>query len=191
VVGVVEEAAARGYLVLSCRPFEAEARFSFYGLADLLGGLVAGVLPELPPPQRRALEVALALAESDAPVEERVVGFAFLNALRRLAERNPLLLAVDDVQWLDAPSLALLRYALPRFESEPVVAVLTARGEFPTWLRRDVATVRLLESSWVRSASARSTSSSADASIFAFTRPVLLRVWEASGGNPFFAPRAR
>jgi len=107
--------------------------------------LVAEVLPDLPPPQQRALELALALSDSGNPVEERLVAFAFLNALRRLAERNPLLLAVDDVQWLDASSLALLRYVLPRFESEPVAAVLTARGELPTWLRRDVAAERLLE----------------------------------------------
>jgi hypothetical protein len=152
-LAAVEEAAARGYLVLSCRPSEVEVRFSFSGLADLLGGLVAEVLPDLPPPQRRALELALALSDSGNPVEERLVAFAFLNALRRLAERNPLLLAVDDVQWLDASSLALLRYVLPRFESEPVAAVLTARGELLTWLRRDVAASGCSSSTstWVRS----------------------------------------
>jgi hypothetical protein len=46
-LAAAHEAAALGYLVLSCRPSEAEARFSFSGLADLLGGLVAEVLPEL------------------------------------------------------------------------------------------------------------------------------------------------
>lgn len=186
-LAAVEEAAARGYLVLSCRPFEAEVGFSFSGLADLLGGLVAEVLPELPPPQRRALEVALGLSDSGAPVEERLVAFAFLNALRRLAERNPLLLAVDDVGWLDAPSLALLRYALPRLESESVAAVLTARGEFPAWLRRDVAAERLLElelSPLSVGALHELLRSRLD---LALTRPVLLRVWKLAGGNPFFA----
>ncbi len=186
-LAAIEEAATRGYLVLSCRPFEAEVRFSFSGLADLLGGLVAEVLPELPPPQRRALEVALALSDSGAPVEERLVAFAFLNALRRLGERNPLLLAVDDVQWLDAPSLALLRYALPRFESEPVAAVLTARGEFPAWLRRDVPAERLLELDLPPLSVGALHELLRGRLDVAFARPVLLRVWEVSGGNPFFA----
>jgi DNA-binding CsgD family transcriptional regulator len=186
-LAVVEEAAARGYVVLSCQPSEAEVRFSFSGLKDLLGGHVAEVLPVLPTPQRRALEVALALSDSADPVEERLVAFAFLNALRRLAERSPLLLAVDDVQWLDAPSLALLRYALPRFESESLAAVLTARGEFPGWFRRDVAAERLLELD-LRPLSVGALHELLRRRLdVVFTRPVLLRVWEVSGGNPFFA----
>ena len=79
-LAAADEATARGYLVLSCRPSEAEARFSFSGLADLLGGHVAEVLPELAGPQRGALETALALS-SAGPVEERLVAFAFLSAL--------------------------------------------------------------------------------------------------------------
>ena len=56
----VAAARERGYRVLSCRPVEAEARFSFVGLSDLIGDDAADVLPELPRPQRRALEAALA-----------------------------------------------------------------------------------------------------------------------------------
>lgn len=186
-LAVVEEAAARGYVVLSCQASEAEVRFSFSGLKDLLGGLVAEVLPELPPPQRRALEVAIALSDSSAPVEERLVAFAFLNALRRLAERTPVLLAVDDVQWLDAPSLALLRYALPRLESEPVAAVVTARGEFPAWLRRDVSAERLLELELGPLSVGALHELLRRRLEGALTRPMLLRIWEVSGGNPFFA----
>src|SRR5215469_8198146 len=55
-------AAGRGFRVLSSRPSEAEAGFSFLALTDILGGaVVAEVLPELPPIQRRALEAALLL----------------------------------------------------------------------------------------------------------------------------------
>ena len=136
-LAAVEAAQARGYLVLSCRPAEAEAAFSFVGLADLIGGVVPDVLPQLPRPQRRALEAALALSESEGPpAEEGVVAFAFLSTLRKLAVDNRLLLAIDDVQWLDAPSLAMLRFALARLEAEPVAAILTARDEAPLWLRR-------------------------------------------------------
>ena len=115
----IEAARERGYRVLSCRPVEAEARFSFVGLSDLIGAALADVLPQLPRPQRRALEAALALSEPEgSTVEEGVVAFAFLSALRELAAGNRLLLAIDDVQWLDAPSLAMLRFALARLDGE-------------------------------------------------------------------------
>ena len=75
-----ESAEERRYLVLSSRPAEAEAAFSFAGLADLIAGVVPDVLPRLPRPQRRALEAALALSESEGPpAEEGVVAFAFLS----------------------------------------------------------------------------------------------------------------
>jgi hypothetical protein len=65
----VEAAPARGYRVLSCRPSEAETSYSFGGLADLIGDVVGEALPELPPPQRRALEAALHLVDAQrAPV---------------------------------------------------------------------------------------------------------------------------
>ena len=110
-------AEARGALVLSSRPSEAEARFSFVGVADLIGDVVAEVLPELPRPQRRALEAALALSDAGrAAVDEGVVAFGFLSVLRRLAERHRLVLAIDDAQWLDEPSArdAAVRPASPR-----------------------------------------------------------------------------
>jgi DNA-binding CsgD family transcriptional regulator len=183
-----EAAEERGYLVLSSRPAEAEARFSFAGLADLIGGVVSDVLPGLPPPQRRALEAAIVLVESGhAPTDERVVAFACLSALRALAAGKRLLLAVDDVQWLDAPSLAMLRFTLTRLANETVAALLTVRDEVPPWLRRGVLEEHLL------------TLELGPLSIGALhellrrrietvlSRPVLLRIWETSGGNPFFA----
>jgi DNA-binding CsgD family transcriptional regulator len=187
-LAAAEAAEERGYLVLSCRPSEAEARFSFVGLADLIGGVVADVLPQLPRPQRRALEAALALSESDgAPAEEGVVAFAFLNTLRRLAVGNRLLLAIDDVQWLDAPSLAMLRFALSRLEREPVAVILTARDEVPLWLRRGVAEERSVTIE-LGPLSVGALHELLRARVGAvLPRPMLLRIWETSGGNPFFA----
>jgi DNA-binding CsgD family transcriptional regulator len=187
-LAAVEGAEARDYLVLSCRASEAEARFSFVGLADLLGGVVADVLPDLPQPQRRALETALALSEAEgAPADERVVAFAFLSALRRLAADKRLLLAIDDVQWLDPPSLAMLRFALARIGGEPVVALLTARGEVPPWLRRGLPAGSVLTIE-LGPLSVGALHELLRASIGAvLPRPALLRIWHTSGGNPFFA----
>jgi DNA-binding CsgD family transcriptional regulator len=187
-LAAAEAADARGYLVLSCRPSEAEARFSFAGLADLIGGVVAEVLPQLPRPQRRALEAALALSESDgAHADEGVVAFAFLSALRVLAADNRLLLVIDDVQWLDAPSMAMLRFVLPRLDTEPVAAILTARNEAPSWLRRALPDEQLL-SIELGPLSVGALHELLRTRIgTALPRPTLLRIWETSGGNPFFA----
>ena len=180
--------------MLSCRTSEAEARFSFAGLADLLGGVVSDVLPQLPGPQRRALEAALALSEPvSAPAEEGVVAFAFLNVVRRLAAGNRLLLAIDDVQWLDAPSLAMVRFALSRLETEPVAALLTARDEAPRWLRRlgrlgrGEPEARLLTVTLgpLRIGALHELLGARLGAVL--PRPTLLRIWETSGGNPFFA----
>jgi DNA-binding CsgD family transcriptional regulator len=185
-LAAVDEAAARGYIVLSCRPSEAEARFSFSGLADLLGEHVAEVLPELAGPQRSALEAALGLSSS-GPVEERLVAFAFLNALRRLGGGNRVVVAVDDVQSLDEPSASLLHYALARLETEPVVALLTARGATRSWLGRGEAAGPLLALELGPLSVGALHELLRTRIDVAFPRPVLLRIWETSGGNPFFA----
>ena len=119
----------RGYLVFSCRPAEAEAAFSVRRAGRPDRGACSRCLAGAPRPQRRALEAALALSESERPpAEDSVVAFAFLSTLRKLAVGKRLLLAIDDVQWLDGPSLAMLRFALARLEAEPVAVLLTAKA---------------------------------------------------------------
>jgi DNA-binding CsgD family transcriptional regulator len=187
-LAAVKAAEARGYLVLSCRPAEAEAAFSFVGLADMIGGVLPDVLPQLPRPQRRALEAALALSESEGPpAEEGVVVFAFLSTLRKLAVDNRLLLAIDDVQWLDGPSQAMLRFALARLEAEPVAAILTARDEVPSWLPKAVPHERLrrIELGPLSVGALHELLRTRVGAVL--PRPTLLRIWETSAGNPFFA----
>jgi DNA-binding CsgD family transcriptional regulator len=186
-LAAVEEARARRFGVLSCRPSEAEARFSFSGLADLLGDIPDAALRELPVRQRRALDTALALADAEEVVEEGVLAFAFVRVLRSLSEEAAVLLAIDDVHWLDAPSLALLRYALRRLESEQVAALVTARGEGPAWLRRDLPAERVLEVELGPLSVGALHGLLQDRLGMRFPRPVLLRIWETSSGNPFFA----
>jgi predicted ATPase len=183
----LEEARARRFRVLSCRPSEAEARFSFAGLADLLGGMPDGVLHELPVRQRRALDTALALADAEEVVEQGVLAFAFMRVLRSMAEEAAVLLAVDDVHWLDRPSLALFRYALRRLESEPVAALVTARGQGAAWLRADLPAERVLEVELGPLSVGALHRLLQERLGMRFPRPVLLRIWEASSGNPFFA----
>jgi DNA-binding CsgD family transcriptional regulator len=181
-------AAARGLRVLSSRPAEAETRFSFVGLTDLIGEAAVEALPRLPTPQRRALEATLLLADPDGgPMDERGVALAFLNVLRALAEEGPLVLAIDDVQWLDSSSLAVLRFALARLRDESVLALLACRGELPDWLRRALPEERLqtIELGPL-SVGALHELLRTRVSV-PFPRPTLVRLWETSRGNPFFA----
>jgi DNA-binding CsgD family transcriptional regulator len=183
----VDEAAGRGYCVLSARPSEAETLLAFSALADVLAPVSHSVMPELPPIQRRALEGALLLGEAPLHADDRAIGAAFLGALRVLARDGPICLAVDDVQWLDAASLSALRYALARLEDEPVALLLTARGHAPEWLRRAAPEERL------RTLEVGGLSLGATYELLhvrldvTFPRPVLVRLWETAEGNPFFA----
>ena len=183
----LEAAAERGYRTLSTRPSEAEARLSYAGLADLLSAVAGVVLPELPPIQQRALEGALLLGASEAPVDERAIGAAFLQALRVLAATGPVCLAVDDLQWLDPPSLGALQFALTRLGDHPVGALVTVRGDVPPWLRRSFPEPGLEEVE-VTGLSVGAMQQLLHTRLGAsFPRPTLLRLWDTSGGNPFFA----
>lgn len=169
--------------MLATRPSEAETGYSYAGLADLLQDVVDDVLPRLPPVQRRALEAALLLGAPDASVDERAVGAAFLGALKTLAADGPLCLSVDDLQWLDAASLGPLRFAFARLDHQPVAALLAVRGTAPEWLRR--AGPRLVELHGLTLGATHELLRTRLGTSFA--RPLLVRIWETSGGNPFFA----
>jgi DNA-binding CsgD family transcriptional regulator len=186
----IELALERGYRALACLPTASETAFSFAGLSDLLSPVVDEVLPRLPAPQRAALGAALALVESEAEnTDERVVGLALLSALRRLAARDPVLVAVDDVQWLDPASAAALRFAARRLQDESVKLLLSGRverGAAPRQVERDLAD-RLLR---IR-VGPLSSGDLHRVIVGRFSRSLpriaLLRVHEASAGNPFYA----
>jgi DNA-binding CsgD family transcriptional regulator len=126
------QAAGRSYTVLSCRPAESEATLSFAALGDLLDGVLDRVLPRLPPPQRRALEVALLLADPvGRQAEPRAVAVAFLAVIRHLSASRPVVLAVDDLQWLDDPSARVLEFALRRLRGERAGLLASARDPGP------------------------------------------------------------
>ena len=123
------KAEAAGATVLVCRCSQSDSGLAFAGLGDLFDGLDREVLDKLPQVQRRALSAALLLSDDDVNDHRpgmRVVGVAVLGVLRALAEVTPLLLAVDDVQWLDQSSRNALSFALRRLEAEPVRLVTSA-----------------------------------------------------------------
>lgn len=180
----------RGYRVLTCQPTAAERDLSFAALGDLLSTVMAEVLPGLPTPQRRAIETALALeSNAGAPLDARVLGLTLGSALRLVAVGCPVLMAVDDVQWLDPPSAAVLSFAARRIGDERVKLLISERTDEstrPVELRTDLsgrceeidvgpvsigALHRMVVSCFGQS----------------LTRPTLRRIYDASAGNPLYA----
>ena len=123
--------------VLLARPSGAEARLAYSALIDLLDGVTTEELGALLSPQRRALEVALVRADpGDEPPDPSATSVGFLNALRVLASQRRLVVAIDDLQWLDQPSAEVLAFAARRLEDEAISFVLAKRPAKPTPLER-------------------------------------------------------
>jgi DNA-binding CsgD family transcriptional regulator len=179
-------ARAYGHELLETRPAQAEAGFAFAGLGDLLGGVLDGVLDALPGPQADALRVALLLQRAQGrPAEHGAIAFATLGVLRALAAARPVVLAIDDVQWLDAPSAAALSFAWRRLRGERVGLWLTRRVAVPALLAESDDSVRRLELGAMSLGAIHQLLH--DRLDLALPRPTLRRVHEATGGNPFFA----
>lgn len=191
----VRLARERGLRVLVAGPSESEAQISFAALGDLLSDVLERLLGGLPGQQRRALEVALRIGDLDPgegpPLDQGAVSFAFLTALRDLVVEGPVLVGVDDVQWLDAASRTALSFAVRRLGADPIGLLLSQRVEreepVALGLERAFEPDRLtvlglgpLTFGAVQRLLHRSLGG-------ALPRPALSRVYELSGGNPFFA----
>ena len=163
------QARARGQRTLACRPAGSEVKLSFAALGDLLAGTLQEALPALPVPQR-------------------AIGLALLNVLRTLTLAGPLLVAIDDAQWLDQPSAAVLAFALRRLTAEPVGVLATVRlagGEPPAvalepWVSAERLRLGPLTLAAVHELLRTRLGVSP-------SRPTLVRLHQAAGGNPFFA----
>ncbi len=121
-------AAESGFRVVSSRPTEAEARLPFAGLVDLFGDLLDEIQPELPPPQRLALDIALLRTTvAEQRPEPLAISLAVLALVREAAARGPLAIGVDDVPWLDQSSASVLEFVLRRLDTEPVAVIAGQR----------------------------------------------------------------
>jgi DNA-binding CsgD family transcriptional regulator len=182
-----------GFHVLRCRPAEAEARLGFASLSDLLEPVDHSVISTLPDPQRQAVEAALLRsAAGSAETASRAVAAGLLSILRRLAEQEPVLVAIDDAQWVDRASEAALAFALRRLEADlPIAAIVALRqgagaeasplgfGELPEAHRERVVLGPLSLSAVYHVVH--------DRLGVVLPRPTLQRIEEASGGNPLLA----
>ena len=184
----VAEASERGLRVLVTRAAESERTLAHAGLGDLFDGALDDVLPRLSAPRRRALEVALLVEDAGGrPVDRRALGVAVRGALEVLAE-DGLVIAIDDLQWLDASSASALGFALRRLDGVGLSLVWTRRrGE------QGSSVEQALDGDRIERLDVGPLSVGATHQILhpllphGVPRPTLLRLHEASGGNPFYA----
>jgi DNA-binding CsgD family transcriptional regulator len=187
----IRRAATDGARVLRSASAESERSLTLGGLTDLLAEVSADDLAHLPSVQRHALEIALLRTEPTGQLpDQRTLSVATATLLRQLGADGPVIVAIDDVQWLDDATVSILAYAIRRLVDRPIGILMAARtspdartselfdGVPPD--RRDrlqlgplplAALHQLFLARFGRS----------------FPRLALVRIEEASAGNPFYA----
>lgn len=182
----VERARRRGHSVLLSRPARAERSLPHVVLGDLLGDVASDILDGLPGPRRRAVDAAL-LRSEPAPADPLALPVAVRSILERLAEAKPLVIAIDDEQWIDPASRGALQFALRRLTDTPIRLVLARRTE-----ESREGLERVLPDARISRVGVGPLSIGALQVLVrerlgtALGRRALLRVHEASAGNPFY-----
>jgi DNA-binding CsgD family transcriptional regulator len=120
-----EHARAAGYRVLNATGIESEAHLPFAGLHHLLRPVLSR-MDRLPRTQAEALSTAFGIGEGPPP-SPFMIGLATLNLLAEVAAERPVLVVVDDVQWLDQPTQDALTFLARRVGGDPVVLIGVVR----------------------------------------------------------------
>jgi ATP/maltotriose-dependent transcriptional regulator MalT len=184
-----ELARDRGFRVLSARAAAAESVLAYTALADLLDGVPAAAWADLPEPQRAAVDQVLLRTDNGSATDQRAVAAAFLSVVEYLAEDGPLLVAIDDMQWIDPSSTHVVAFAARRL-SGPVGILGSVRtdagGAAGAWLqlpRPDAVNRIRLSPLGVHDLHAAVSARLRRP----FSRPAMGRIHALSGGNPFYA----
>src|SRR4029077_2337173 len=116
--------------------------------------------------------------------DSRALGVAIRDALDILARDQPLLIAIDDIQWFDDSSARALAFALRRLNTHRVQALLTRRGTQGTYVEQAIDSETIVIGPLSLGAMQKFLHGRLDTSL---PRPAALRIHEASRGNPFYA----
>jgi DNA-binding CsgD family transcriptional regulator len=178
--------------ILRCRPVESEATLSYAGLGDLITRAFEVRPDQLPAPQRRALEIALRMdAGSGRAADHRAVGAATLTLLAAQAREQPLIIAIDDLHWLDRASARAIGFAFRRMVDEPIGLLATVRLDSTTLdaseradLLQDRRVERLLVGPMSVGAIERLLREHLDLTL---ARTALVHLHETARGNPLLA----
>jgi ATP/maltotriose-dependent transcriptional regulator MalT len=185
----VGQARAQGMHVLTARAAATESVTAYISLADLFSAVEAEVLYALPEPQRLAVDrILLQVSDDGRSTDQSAVAAAFLSVIDILSDSAPVVVAIDDLQWLDPSSVRVVASAARRFSGSVglLATVRTGDGEDVSWLQlespdaiRRIALKPLTIGGLHQVITARLGRS--------ISRQTMLRIHEASGGNPFYA----
>ncbi|MCB0872613.1 MAG: AAA family ATPase [Actinobacteria bacterium] len=167
----VRTSRAAGGTVLAARPGEDERHMGLATVTDLL----------------EPLDPRVELGTEDDPSRQ---GRAVLAALRAAAARGPVLVAIDDLQWIDPLSARVLRFALRRLDEEPVGILATQRVESDCEDPLDVHALvppERCDRLGVGPLSLGALRRLLSTHVASISRPALRRIHEISGGNPMYA----
>jgi DNA-binding CsgD family transcriptional regulator len=120
-----DTARARGDRVLATTGVESEAHLPFAGLHQLLRPAL-DLVERLPGPQRGAIRTAFGLSEGPS-ADQFLIALAALTLLCEASTGVPVLVVVDDAQWLDPPSAEVLAFVARRLAPEPIAMLVAAR----------------------------------------------------------------
>ncbi len=190
-LAALEQARHRGFHVLSARAWEAESVLAYGTVTDLLGDVDAEVLAGLPDVQRVAVDRVLSHDISGGPqTDQQVVAAALMTIVAALASQAPILIAIDDVQWLDPSSRAVVSFVARRLRGRACL-IATARSEpdgesVLSWLQ--LGTPDGISRMKVGPLSLGGVHELLSARLGrSFPRPTMVRIADVSGGNPFYA----
>lgn len=114
-----------GFQIARTSGVEGEMELPFASAQQLCAPFTA-LIDRLPEPQGEALRVAFGIAGGPAP-SPFFVGLAVLGLLSEAAEDRPLLVVVDDAQWLDSASEAGFAFVARRLLAEKIALVIASR----------------------------------------------------------------
>lgn len=180
-----------GLTVLTARVGQAESVMSYAALADLLGAVDHAVIDALPELQRLAVRRVLLMADDGGPAtDQRIVGAACVAVLEALAADAPVLIAIDDVQWLDSASQAVIAFAARRITGRIGLLVSErcepGNGTAPTWLQVNTpGRVRQLTVTPMTLGQLQLLVSTELG--HSLPRPTMVRIHEVAAGNPLYA----
>src|SRR5262245_48257911 len=186
----VEMAKERGMRVFTCIGSSSQQRLAYATLTDLYREIDVEELADVPVPQREALEAALLRLHPESEIDPLAVATATLAVGEKLATERPLLIAIDDVHWLDTPSARVIEYCAKR-TTGPVAVLATARpgtGDgpiAPALTPRDPDRFSYLEVGSLNDAEVAELLR--ERTPEQTERRLLTRISETSGGNPFYA----
>ena len=187
----VDQARERGFRVLTARAGQAESVMAYAAVADLLSDVDSAIFDGLPELQRLAIDRVLLRAEGEGPeTNQRVTAAAFLSIIGKLSAEQPVLVAIDDLQWLDSSSQPVVAFAVKRFNGR-VGLLVTERtgpssGHGPSWLQlADPVALRRIRVSPLSLGGLQTAISQRLGR--RLPRPTMTRISEISGGNPFYA----